>query len=297
MEPDELEADGLSADEQAYFDSKGEAPAPTPEVSAEPAPKPETPAPEKKGDVSVAIRQEREENRRLKADMDALRERAAILEDRWNRALQPQQPVEEIPDPDKDIFAFTKYQQEKIAALEQRLTQGDQQAAEAQRAAQVEQAVWAFWESEAQGFAQVTPDFGDAAKFLAEQRDQQLSALSSVDRRFATKQARDQQMNTELREIVIAAHRNGVSPAEAVYNMAKAWGYKGAAPAPGADPGKAIAALAGKIEAETTLSGTGGGAAKTAKSAEDIASMSAEEFEAWYAKAGDKGFKRAMSGA
>lgn len=292
---DELATDSLSVDEQAYFDSRGES---APEglednqaqaaVEGQHRPDPQVPL--------RAVTREREENRRLKGELDQLRTKQAVLEDRWNTMLAAQQPDEpEPPDPEHDIFAAFRYQNEQLRAMQEReeyRQQAEYQAAERQHA---EAQIWNFWERSRAEFAQTTPDFGDAATFLAEARDRQLQALGAIDQRMASKQGRDAQMNAELQKIIVGAAQRGLSPAQAVYELARAWGYGGAS-ARGGAAGQ-IADLARAVNGEVSLSSASGRAGGGHKTAEDIAAMTADEFEAWFAKAGDRGFKRVMQGA
>jgi len=298
--------DELSPEATAYFESRGETqPKAEPEVveqQAEPAPKAEAGESEKeKADPQVPLRaltKEREDHKRLRGEFEENRRRTALLEDRLNQMLsfQPQPEKQEPPDPEKDIFAAVRYQNEQLRAINAAEQQRAAQVAQQSHEAQVEQAIWQHWTSEAEAFSQEVADFGDAAKFLAELRDSQLSAFASLDRNFATKQSRDRQINAELKQVIISAHQASMSPAKAVYDLAKAYGYKGPAPKTD-DPAKAVAKLANAVEKEITLSGSDGNATRTVKTAEDVASMSGPEFEAWLQKAGEKGFKRLMQQA
>lgn len=314
----ELEGDSLSPEASAYFESRGETT--TPEPAAAPA-EPVQPATSDSGDDLAAqeaiegrpqtqvplraVQEEREEKKRLRAELEEVRRTTAILEDRWNTLLkmgqqpqqQEQQPIEP-PDPEKDIFAALKYEREQRMALEKRLEEKAQADTRTKQERDAEEKVWQFWESSTVEYAQTQTDFKDAATWLADLREKQLSALGAIDQRFASKQARDQQMNAELKEIVIAAAQQGKSPAELVYGLAKAYGYAGPKPAANADPAEAIAKIAANADAELSLSNVGGGAPnKTGpKSAEDVSNMSPAEFEAWLSKNGDAGFKRLMGG-
>lgn len=309
-------SDSLSPEASAYFESRGET------ITAEPPPAPEPPQPAAQTDDLAAqqaiegnqnsggldprglaaVREEREANKELRARIAEMDKRSAVLEDRWNMLLtmgqaqeQPQQP-EAPPDPDQDIFAYARWQAQQVQALQERI-QGretaEQQAAEQQR---VEQAVWGKWESDARAFAESTADFGDAAKWLSGFRDNQLQALSAADPRFADPAMRNWQIEQELRQVVVSAAQQGKSSAELIYGIAKGYGYKPAAPA---NPGAEIENLNKNQPAELSLSNMGGGAANKSgpKTAEDVANMSATEFDSWFKSAGDAGFRRIMGGA
>jgi hypothetical protein len=152
--------------------------------------------------------------------------------------------------------------------------------------------VWNLWGETARATTAATPDFPDAVKWMSETRTRQLAAMSAFQPQFKTQAGIDQQINMELKQIVIAAAQQGVSPAEVVYGMAKEWGYTAKPKEAAADDGKAVDKLSKDMEAETSLSGAGGSRPGAALDAKAIADMSADQFEAWYAKHGAVGFKR-----
>lgn len=300
--------DGLSAEEQSYFESRGEK-APEAVTSAEPevsAEQGNEPADGQEGKeqgrkmVPVnALHEEREEKKELRRKLEEMERKQAVLDDRWQRILaaSEQQPAPkaeqpQIPDPEQDIFAALKYEREQRMALEAKITGQEQQTAEQQQVAQMERQIWGKWESDGAQFKQSTPDFGDAAIYLAETRDKQLASMVGVDPRLADKAYRDFVMNEELKQIVVGAGQHGISSAEQIYNIAKAWGYTG--PKPKADDAAGIQKLADSVAAETSLSAAGGTRAGSPSTSEAVASMSEAEFEAWFEKSGVKGFKQLM---
>lgn len=301
-------ADALSAEEKSYFESRGEkapeAVTPVePEVSAEqgnePADGQEGKEQGRKMVPVNALHEEREEKKELRRKLEEMERKQAVLDDRWQRILaaSEQQPAPkaeqpQIPDPEQDIFAALKYEREQRMALEAKITGQEQQTAEQQQVAQMERQIWGKWESDGAQFKQSTPDFGDAALFLAEARDKQLASMAAVDPRLADKAYRDFVMNEELKQIVVGAGQHGISSAEQIYNIAKAWGYTG--PKPKADDAAGIEKLAQSVAAETSLSAAGGTRAGSPSTSEAVASMSEAEFEAWFEKSGVKGFKQLM---
>jgi vacuolar-type H+-ATPase subunit I/STV1 len=305
MENEEL-TDSLSAEAQAYFDSKGEAElkvAPEPEagqveeveteaVETEDQPK------EPKTVPLAALTKERQQAKELKAKLQEIEKQNAVLADRWNMVLQanqqPPQQEEKIPDPNEDIFAFSQYQARKLAELDGRIAQEANQQAQAIQHQQQERAVWDYWQADASTYAQQNPDFGNAAQWLSDYRDNQLKALSSVDTRFSAPNARTQQIEAELKQIVIAAAQQGISPAEKIYEIAQGYGYK-SKPAPEVEADK-LAKLGKAVDGSVSLSDTGGTRPKGATSAADIANLSPAEFESWLAKNGEKGFRKLMGG-
>jgi len=300
--------DGLSAEEKSYFESRGEK-APEAVTSAEPeisAEQGNEPADGQEGKeqgrkmVPVnALHEEREEKKELRRKLEEMERKQAVLDDRWQRILaaSEQQPAPkaeqpQIPDPEQDIFAALKYEREQRMALEAKITGQEQQTAEQQQVAQMERQIWGKWESDGAQFKQSTPDFGDAALYLAETRDKQLASMAAVDPRLADKAYRDFVMNEELKQIVVGAGQHGISSAEQIYNIAKAWGYTG--PKPKADDAAGIQKLADSVAAETSLSAAGGTRAGVPSTSEAVAAMSDSEFDAWFEKNGVKGFKQLM---
>jgi len=307
MENENAEAGEFTPEEKAYFDNRGDVPEkPVETPAAEAVPEAEVDAGEggedkPKGSPQVPLRaltKEREGNKEYRKQLDELRTKYAVMEDRWNRILQPQpepEPTPQPPDPEQDIFAYSKWQAEQLEALKAKIEGKEQQETQTIQQREAERAVWDYWEKDGKAFAAQTPDFGDAATWLAETRDKQLQALSVADPRFADKRARDAQMNAELKDIIVAAGQQGASPAQYVYEIAKAWGYAGPKPKADADPVKEIEKLAANVEAERTLSSAAGSPSRPAPTAEDIANMSPDDFEAWFKKHGEKGFKRIAS--
>ena len=314
MEIENTLADGLSADEKAYFESRGE-------VTEKPAQQTqplsddqhdndsesgnendEQSSDGEKGQKMVplnAATRVRKENAELRRKMEEMERKQAVLDDRWQRILaaSEQQPAPkaeqpQIPDPEQDIFAALKYEREQRMALEAKITGQEQQTAEQQQIAQMERQIWGKWESDGAQFNQSTPDFRDAALFLAEARDKQLASMAAVDPRLADKAYRDFVMNEELKQIVVGAGQHGISSAEQIYNIAKAWGYTG--PKPKADDAAGIQKLADSVAAETSLSAAGGTRAGVPSTSEAVAAMSDSEFDAWFEKNGVKGFKQLM---
>lgn len=309
----------LSDSEAAYFESGGNTEivaAPEPAPSPEPAPviDPAAVAPvdgqQERDDKGrfvphQALHAEREEHKKTKAELETIRQRQAVLDDRWNTILklqeQPKQEPTAPPDPNEDIFAFSKWQADRLKELEEKVTSRDKQEEQARTVAQEEQAVWNHWSESANAYAAQQTDFGDAVKFLSDARTKQLAALGVVEPAFSSEQGRLNQINAELRQIVVNAKQSGQNPAEVVYRIASAYGY---APQQQqqADQGKAalpekLAAIDAAQNASRTLATPGGRSAAEPMTAETIANMSATEFDAWYkAPENQRLFSKIMGG-
>jgi hypothetical protein len=309
----------LSPSEAAYFESGGNteiiadalAPAAIEPAPLEPAPLDAPPADQTAADRDEkgrfvphqALHAEREEHKKTKATLEEISRKQAVLEDRWNTILklkEPEQPAAEVvPDPNEDIFAFTKWQADKIKALEEKVTGREKQEEQARTVEAQDREIWGHWSSSAQSYAAEKTDFGDAVKFLSDTRMKQLTALGAIDPNFAAEQGRLNQINAELRQIVVNAKQTGQNPAAIVYQIASAYGYAPAAPA---DPGKIelpgkLAAIDAAQNASRTLATPGGRSATEPMTAEAIASMSASEFGAWIKdSANERLFNKIMGG-
>lgn len=240
-----------------------------------------------------ALHAERERRKEVEGRFEELSRKQAVLEDRWNTLLktnQPQQTEQAAddtpPDPNEDVFAALKWTQDQLLAsrkAEQERTQAEQARTQE---TQAEQAVWSAWEQDARSYVTENADFPNAAKWLSDFRDKQLTALSTLDKRFAEPASRNQQIEQELKQIVIGAKQQGMSSAEAIYKIAQGYGYTPAAPEP-ADPNKqhqlpdSLAKVAQAMGASKTIASNPGKGSNDPTSPEAIASMSDREFAAW----------------
>ncbi|TBG78614.1 hypothetical protein ELG76_04160 [Rhizobium leguminosarum] len=315
--PDENQG-GLSASEAAYFESGGNtevipeaAPPPAAIDGAPPAAEPggptaELPAGERdeKGRFvpHQALHAEREEHKKTKSALEEISRKQAVLEDRWNTILKLKEPAKEEPvappDPNEDIFAFSKWQADQLKALSEKVESRDKQEEQARTVAEQERGVWNEWSQSATAYAAEKADFGDAVKFLSDARTKQLAAFGTIDPNFANEQGRLNQINNELRQIVLTAKQAGQNPAAVVYEIAAAYGYAPAAP----DPGKLelpdkLAQIDAAQNASRTLTTAGGRNATEPMTAEAIASMQPHEFEAWMKAPGNERlFAKIMGG-
>lgn len=313
----EKEAEALSPEEQAFFESEGEkevtaeVETTTEEVASAEAAAVEKAATEQrerdeKGKFVPhgALHAEREEHKKTRSELNEIREKWARLEERFNAFSQakPAEQQEEAapPDPDQDIFGALRWANKQIDGLKGKLSEKEQieQQTAAEREADVQ--IWSAWEQDTQQYKQENPDFQNAAKWLAENRARQLKAFGVVDQRFQSEHAINQQIDAELKGIIVAAKQSGMSSAEAVYQMAVQYGY---APAnqQQADPNKEVLDKLDKLEqaqqAGRTVgqaAGKGGGDEITA---ETLLSMPEGEFNAWMSvPANAKRFQSMMGG-
>ena len=247
-----------------------------------------------------ALHAEREEHKKTKAALEEIQRNQAILNDRWNTLLatgnpQQEQPKEETPpDPAVDIIAYMQWQADQTKQLNEKMAAEERQRQEAAQHQQQEQTIWSAWESSVNQAKVAIPDFDAATGYLAQLRDNQLQAFSSVDPSFSDPQARVAQINAELRQIIVQAKNAGQDPAAAVYQIAKGYGYTLSEAAPDSNKiDKIIQAQAGS----KTIAGTNGNAMADPLSAQAILDMPAAEFDAWVqSPANAKRFEKMLQG-
>ncbi|MEN5106662.1 hypothetical protein [Brucella anthropi] len=310
---------GLTASEQAYFESGGEtevietvATEPTAETPVQEVEQPVTEQPtsqerDEKGRFvpHQALHAEREEHKKTKAELEQIRQQQAILNDRWNTLLtakqQTEQQTEETPpDPETDIIGYMKWQAQQNQKLQEKITNSEKQREQQQRAEQQERTIWDTWSNSVAQAKSSKPDFDKATEYLSSLRDKQLSAFGAANPEFKNPQVRIQQINAELRGIIIEAKQQGRDPADVVYEIAQGFGYAPAS-APTPDPQQETIDRIAKIDeaqrASKTLNQSNGTNSGDPLSAEAIASMPPREFEAWIKDpANEKRFNALMGG-
>lgn len=293
----------LTPSEQAFFESGGQTEIvqtlvePTPDApqvdSAAPSDQPQADQQQDRDEKGrfvphQALHAEREEHKKTRSELQAIREKQAILEDRWNTLLKAreatQEPEKGPPDPETDIFGYVKWQNEKLAALENQQAERQKQEEQYRQQTQADQEIVSYWQSAVQEYSAATPDFTDAAKWLSDFRHKQLEALAPIDERMANPAARNAQIDAELKQIIATARQRGENPATMVHKLAEGWGYKKAAPAatqsPPALPDK-LATIEAAQEAARTVGQAPGRSGSDALTPESIAQMSAADFERW----------------
>lgn len=304
----------LTAEETAYFESGGQTELPAQPAEAAPAQEPQVVADDSAGQAPdrdekgrfvphQALHAEREEHKKTKAELDEIRRNQAVLNDRWNTLLklregQEQQEAQAPPDPETDIFGYTKWQAEQLNALKTKLEDREKQDSQRQQIETQEREIWTTWSQDANAYAAEKPEFGEALTFLSGMRANQLKALGAIDPSLSTEAAITQQINNELRSIVVQSRQAGVSPAKFVHDLAIAYGFK----AQPADPAKVtmpdkLASIAGAQEAARTVGQVPGRAGGDALTPEAIAAMSPAEFDRWAADARNARLLDKMLGA
>jgi hypothetical protein len=249
----------------------------------------------------AALHKERERRKSVEAEYLTVREKMARAEERLavlNEVLQqPQAPqlgqqqpgqVEEIPDPEKDIFAYVKYQAKLIEDLKAAQNQVQERTQQQEGLAQLQKA----YVQDAQTFAKDKPDFKDAYSHLANSRARELMALGYNEQQIRS------QLTQEETHIVAQAFQQRRSPAAVLYEQALARGYtpkQAAAAAQAINPAQKLETVARGQATQKSLSGAGGSSGE-GLTVEALANMSEEEFAAVSAKLGKSKLRALMGG-
>lgn len=273
--------DGLleeTAEEKQYFDNSGEVEAEEPaeveaeepeaEAEAEAEPKPADDEEEDKVQATVpysALHKERARRKELQARVDEQERRFAEKIRELEQRVQ--KPEVKVPDLQADpvVNLDSRVKSVEQAAEEIRRAKAEQE--QRQAAQQQQNAIISRYREEAEDFKSEHADFDEAYQWLIEQRSNELEALGHTDR-----EQRMMFMASQEFDIVQVALRQGVNPAERLYEVAKRRGFK---PKPKADK---IATLEKGQKAARSIGAAGGATAK-ASSLEALLSMSDSEFD------------------
>lgn len=247
--------------------------------------KAEQPAQGRKQYVPLAALQEE------RAARQAERDENRVLQERMNQFLQwqmqqaqqqqPQQPQEEqiqipafVDDPEGHINGLRAQVQRELDALRH---QSAQQQQHVQVSAQQQQLAIEVNAAEAT-FRQAEPNYDAALNHFNAVKVAEYMAFG-----FSELQAR-QQLSRDYQGIALGAKQTNKNPAEVVFNIAKALGFKPAAPA--AAPGNGAPPAGAPKKAPTSLSTLpAAGTAPDEKgpmSAKQVAQMSNEEFDKFF---------------
>lgn len=227
-----------------------------------------------------ALHEERARRKELQAQLQNLsahqEQQRRVLEDRlnqlqfaWQQQNQPKPPSFD-EDPVNALKHETEATRQELAQMQawQRQEWERQQVAavQMQNKARLEQAV----AEDVREFVEQAPDYLDAYKDLKEKRLKQYAALG-----YPPEQA-IQIVNQEEYQLAATAFQNGRSPAQAVYEMALAYGYTKKEAKQASENVQKMETLQKGVKAASSL---GSGGAPTGKLTVDaVAQMSDEEF-------------------
>jgi hypothetical protein len=309
----------LSAEDKAYFDTRGETVAPEttttePETTTEEVAEPvaeeaeetaelttdEADGEKPTGQSKVPLAALTKERQALKAEKVARAEaerKAAILEDRWNQALaqreEPPKPAAQQPpalDPNKDPLHVVN---ELLTDFQQR----KQSEAEYERQTKEQQAANDAWDktlnvARAQYEAAASADEAFEPTYVALRVSLGREYMEAYG--LSEAQAKAEVDRYEAQQIAFAVDR-GIDVATHMRKLAKARNVS--APAKEAPkPAEDLDKLAEGVNGSTSLSSAGGGRVAST-TAQSVADMSPDEFAAWLGKDGNQAkFKKLAGG-
>lgn len=263
-----------------------------PEKAEEPAPEKPTEDPKM---VDVRAVQE------ARAEAREARQRAAVLEQRWNDFLAAQQaPKQAEPErpaipPADDPMARLNWTAEQIAAMqEQQRQSAAEQARYQQEEAQYQEAFQRV-DADYVRAKQADPTLDEAYNALRKSQGEELLALG-----YTIPQAR-QELDRMERQHVMYVTQRGISIAEHIKNLATVRGWRPAQAAiaqqaPTA-PKTDLAAVAAAQQRHQSLSDAPGGEGIAPLDAKALAKMSDKDFKAWMSKKGNEEKFDAIMGA
>ena len=218
-------------------------------------------------------------------------ERLQMLMERMTQPQQPQQqpqqePEDPMPDRYEDPDAYEAWQQRridriegKIATYERNETQKAEHAQQVNEVQQYTNEVVTRYKQDAVEYNKAHPEFEDAHKFVVETQARFAAASGHPN-------PAQYQQETEF-SIVNTALRSGVSPAEAIMNVAEQLGWKKQENSGNSEAEDKLDKIDKGQQASRKVSGSA--TPKGKPTLEMLGSMSDAEWQAWYEKAGEEG--------
>lgn len=264
----------FTPEETAFFDNRGQAPEKEPEtVETQKTETVEAEKPEPKVERVVPLPALHEERNKRKAIEARLRE-IELENARYAERFKIIEKVDKQPTPAEDPFAYLeKVVPGEIDEVRKKLAEFEKRDQEQTQHRQV----LSSYASDVQRFKAETPDFDDAYKFVVNGYFAEAQAMG-LPNPVEAAQAHELQ-------IVMNALQRGVSPAEALFSVAKARGFQSK---PKEDEKRPAAEKLDTIEkgqaANKSLSQAGGQPGGEEMTAEQLLKMPLDEFEAWTKK-------------
>jgi hypothetical protein len=244
--------------------------------------------------VKETAKTARNEAQTYRESLIAAKERLAILTE---ATAPPKQAAAELDladgpdiDPEQDIFGYAKQ-------MKARFEKTQAMIAQMQRSTQEDRTNSAFV-ADMNRFKAAEPAFGDAFAYLVQQRHAEMEALGIDD-----KAERDRLLKEEARDVVAEALRAGKSPAERLFKLATARGFRKtatAAPNALAEAAKQIEQLENGRRASASLRGAGEGGMSEGFSIQEYLNSSEADGirmrEAYIAKHGPAAWRKVIGG-
>ena len=243
-------------------------------------PQPEGEGPRGKPDQDVAIRRYAQERDEARKAADEAKAAHAALQKRLDdmSAIASGKDPNAAPENDNPIAPVL----ERIEAIDKRLQTADEQ----RQAEAFEQQVRQYADMDEQRFRQQQPDFPNAVQHYIQSRINELQA-------FGIEGAQAEQiLVAEAQQLLRESALNNRSPAESIYRMAQARGYNGSNVVPMPQTQNRQTGTPGGRSF-----GNGAGAAPGAVTAQQLATMSEEDYNTFrQTPEGRAAIKRAMGG-
>lgn len=238
----ELPADTSAEEAKIFENAENEGEVTPPEAVTEtPAPAVEAEPAKPKVVPLEALHEARAANKELREQIRRSEEQRQQMERRFSEMMERLTPRQAPP-------AFEENPAEHLRAKVEQTQEQLQSFAETQKKQQQEAQFLAWYQGESSKFAQQQTDFMPAYQSFMTTRAQELENSGASAGEI------QERLRQEERAIVIAAAQGGVNPAQVIYNMAVAKGYKTAkAETPQPDPNK-LQTIANGIKSSKSLS-------------------------------------------
>ena len=239
---------------------------------------------ERRKEIETAYKEELERRARLEGRIEEVNQRLAPKQETGEA---PKSPLEEEPiDPEEDIFGAFQRQQRVIRAMQEQIMQTTQ----TQQSQVEEQTVQQQYVRDAVTFSKETPDFADAYKHIKQGFHAELELQGMTD-----PSQREQFIKQEEYNLVQNALRQGRSPSEIIYNMAKTRGYMPKSATQENPAQQKLENLKQAKAASNQVAQAAQGQASAGVTYETLADMTDDEMYDWASKNPDQ-FKKMFSG-
>jgi len=271
----------LQAQEDAELGGEPEAEVTTAEAEPEaPAPEPEAPtdADGPKGDLRVALREERERRRQAEERWQATMSQQQAMNQylaQLNQRLNPQEAPPPPPDYERDPAGYLKHNLETVQRALGHFAQQQEQAQRAYAQQQQVEAMTTAVTTQEASFAKKNADYYDALDYMRTRMAEEYKVLGVPEEQIP------QAVTQNLRTFGMQALQANQNPAERIYGLAKARGYNGPREANSdrlSTLAKGVAASRGARSSAPASNGETTLAQAAAMSYKQIAKMSEDEF-------------------
>lgn len=216
--PEELLAEDLETQEQVELE------VPTEETPSEVPPEQEGVEPQPHKMVPLpALQEAREEIRQLRQQVQMANTLRQEFEEYRNRQQYEKQAAAapKLPKFEDDPIEYLRMKTEAYDHALRNMFQVEQQRqANEQQAGQMQQITQGIM-TEVNKFAATVPDYGDAFKYLVDRRTAELATVGVKDPMQV-----GQYLEQAAWDMAVAAIQNGINPGQAIYEMAKQYGYQ-----------------------------------------------------------------------